>query len=235
MDLDSGYWQIETEESSKAKLAFFTPTGKKRWTVMPMGATNAHPVFVALVSKFKKEWDRLAEQRGLSRFISQVIVDDIILAAHDPDTLIKYFRCVLEVLQHYRCTAKLRKCRFFVPIAEFVGLDAHADGNSPANSKSKAFKSLSKPHTFTDLNMLIGCFGFYQEHLPLFEVRIERWREIQKLRPPKGTDPEEEMKTLSAAWTKTDDDLLEELKDAILSSPILRRPNDELRFYLKTD
>ena len=84
MDLDSGYWQIETEPSSKAKLAFFTPNGKKRWTVMPMGATNAHPVFVALISKFKKEWDQKAIQRGLTRFISQVIVDDIILATHDP-------------------------------------------------------------------------------------------------------------------------------------------------------
>ena len=95
MDLDSGYWQIEAEPSSRAKLAFFTPTGKKRWTVMPMGATNAHPVFVALVSKFKEEWDAKAKRRGLKRCISQVIVDDIILAAHDPDTLIGYFMTYL--------------------------------------------------------------------------------------------------------------------------------------------
>ena len=235
MDLDSGYWQIEAEASSRAKLAFFTPTGKKRWTVMPMGATNAHPVFVALISKFKQEWDAKAERRGLKRCISQVIVDDIILAAYDPDTLIGYFKCVLEVLQHYRVTAKLRKCRFFVPIAEFVGLDVHPDGNSPAASKNKAFKDLSRPYTFTDLNMLIGCFGFYQEHLPLFEVRLDRWRQIQKLRPPKGTAIEEDAKILEKEWKEEDDKLLEELKAAILSFPILRRPNPELRFYLKTD
>jgi hypothetical protein len=235
MDLDSGYWQIEAEPSSRAKLAFFTPTGKKRWTVMPMGATNAHPVFVALVTKFKAEWDAKAKRRGLKRCISQVIVDDIILAAHDPTTLIEYFKCVLEVLQHYRVTAKLRKCRFFVPIAEFVGLDVHPDGNSPAASKSKAFRDLTRPNTFTDLNMLIGCFGFYQEHLPLFEVKMDRWRQIQKLRPPKGTALEEDAKILKKEWKDEDDQLLEELKDAILSFPILRRPNPELRFYLKTD
>ena len=235
MDLDSGYWQIKVEASSKAKLAFFTPTGKKRFTVMPMGATNAHPVFVALVSKFKKEWDNLAKELGLKHYGSQVIVDDIMLYAHDSDILVKYFACVLKVLQHYRCTAKLRKCRFFPPIAEFVGLDVHADGNSPAESKFDAFRKLSQPVLFTDLNMLIGCFGFYQEHLPLYEIRIGRWRNHQKLRPLPGTPKEEEMRILREAWTSTDDDLLQDLKDAILSKPILRRPNSNLRFYLKTD
>jgi hypothetical protein len=185
MDLDSGYWQIEAEPSSRSKLAFFTPNGKKRWTVMPMGATNAHPVFVAFISRLKIEWDKIAEQRGLSRYISQVIMDDIILAAHDIETLLQYFICVLSVLQLYRCTAKLRKCRFFVPIAEFVGLDVHPNGNAPAKSKFQAFRDLEKPIRFSDLNMLIGIFGFYQEHLPLFEVRIARWHEHQKLRPKK--------------------------------------------------
>ena len=235
MDLDSGYWQIKVEDSSKAKLAFFTPTGKKRFTVMPMGATNAHPVFVALVCKFQKEWNALAITDGLSGYGSQVIVDDIMLYAHDPDTLIKYFVCVLKILQHYRCTAKLRKCRFFSPITEFVGLDVHAEGNSPAQSKFDAFRKLDRPVLFTDLNMLIGCFGFYQEHLPLFEIRISRWRSHQKLRPPPGTPKEEEMRILREAWTSTDDDLLQDLKDAVLSKPILRRPNSNLRFYLKTD
>jgi len=235
MDLDSGYWQICCEDSSKPKLAFFTPTGKKRWTVMPMGATNAHPVFVALVSKFKKEWDEKASKRGLKHCLSQVIVDDIMLSARDPESLIQYFTCVLEVLQHYRCTAKLRKCRFLPPVAEFVGLDVHPQGNAPASSKFEAFKKLGQPKTFTDLNMLIGCFGFYQEHLPLFEIRIKRWRDTQKLRPPPGTPKETERKILKEAWTSEDDKLLEDLKSSILSAPILRRPDPNQRFYLKTD
>ena len=50
-----------------------------------------------------------------------------------------------------------------------------------------AFAKLGQPKTFTDLNMLIRCFGFYQEHLPLCEIRIRRWRTTQKLRPPPGT------------------------------------------------
>ena len=235
LDLDSGYWQVPCEPSSKTKLAFFTPNGKKRFRTMPMGATNAHPVFVALVAKFKKEWDKLAENSGLTGHKSQVIVDDIMLSARDVPVLLKYLRCVLQILQHYRCTAKLKKCRFLPSVAEFVGLDIHQEGNSPAKSKFEAFQKLERPKTFTDLNMVIGCFGFYQEHLPLFEVRIRRWRNIQKLRPAPGTAKREEQRIMEEAWKPDDDRLLEDLKEAILKEPILRRPDSNMRFYLKTD
>jgi hypothetical protein len=48
-DLDSGYWQIALEEASRAKTAFFTPYGKKKWTVLPMGCLNAMSIFVAMM------------------------------------------------------------------------------------------------------------------------------------------------------------------------------------------
>lgn len=235
LDLDSGYWQVECEPNSKAKLAFFTPTGKKRFTTMPMGATNAHPVFVAIVACFKKQWDALACNLHLPDPRSAVIVDDIILSARDPNTLINFLVCVLKILQHHRVTVKLKKCRFLPSTAEFVGLDIHREGNSPAKSKFEAFQKLGPPNTFTDLNMLIGCFGFYQEHIPLFETRIRQWRDTQKLRPPPGTPKKEESRIIRANWTESDNKLLEELKMDILKEPILQRPNPNLRFYLKTD
>ena len=40
---------------------------------------------------------------------------------------------------------------------------------------------------------------------------------------------------LQAQWTKEDDELLEELKQAILDNPVLKRPVPKRIFYLKTD
>jgi hypothetical protein len=157
------------------------------------------------------------------------------LSARELETLINFLVCVLKILQHYRVTVKLKKCRFFPSTAEFVGLDINQEGNSPAKSKFEAFQKLGPPNTFTDLNMLIGCFGFYQEHIPLFEARIKRWRDTQKLRPPPGTPKKEESRILKESWTELDNKLLEELKGDILREPILQRPNPNLRFYLKTD
>jgi hypothetical protein len=62
-DLDAGYWQVKMNQSSKEKTAFFIPNGKKHFNSMPMGATNAHAAFVAMVSKMEIKWDKLYETR----------------------------------------------------------------------------------------------------------------------------------------------------------------------------
>ena len=51
VDMDSGYWKVVAEKKDHEILEFFTPHGKWRWKVMPMGALNASPTFVALMMK----------------------------------------------------------------------------------------------------------------------------------------------------------------------------------------
>lgn len=67
MDLDAGYWQVNMRKSARAKTAFYTPRGKKRFRSMPMGAKNAHPAFVAMVTNFEDTWDKLYIQRERKR------------------------------------------------------------------------------------------------------------------------------------------------------------------------
>jgi hypothetical protein len=245
MDLDCGYWQIRLTKASKEKTGFFVPNGKKHWNVMPMGACNSHPAFVAMMAKFQTLWDKLATDRGIIILTlerlgtnpgSEVIVDDLFLYADDPEALFAYFMCVLEVLQHQRCTVKLKKCRFFEPDAEFVGIDITPEGNKPAQSKEEAFRTMTRPLTFTDLRMIIGMHGFYQNHMPLFEWRIRRWREHLKKAPKPGMEEyEEEKRQLNTIWESEDDEIFETLKTEILEGPLLQRPNSQKRFYLKTD
>jgi hypothetical protein len=238
MDMKSGYWQIEMTESSKCKTAFFVPKGKKRFSRMPMGATNAHPFFVALAVKLEKEWTQKALQEGLpeGKFTSAIIVDDIMLAATDIPTLQKLFRCCLAVLIKYRVTLQLRKCRFFIDTAEFVGYDVLKNGNAPAHSKFEALTKLTRPHLVSDLRMLIGVFGFYQQYIEWYEQRISRWRSYCK-GFSKSNQPsiEDEKHHVDSVWTKEDDELLEQLKQEITIHPILARPDLSKRFYLKTD
>ena len=257
MDLDSGYWQVSVVPESRDKLAFFVPDGKKHWTVMPLGATNAHPCFCAMMAQFRREWDHLAASRGIKgtqtklqpelsvtdtqnltqRSGSEAIVDDVLIYSTSSSDLLAYFKCVLEILRFYRATVKLKKCRFCPSHAEFVGLDLTAAGNQPAESKMKLFRELEldPPHTMTDLRHLIGLLGFYQQWIPLFEVRIKRWRDYQAMCPPGTASPQEEAQFLQNIWSHDDEELRRQLLTEISEKPSLARPDYDRRFYLKTD
>jgi hypothetical protein len=63
LDFNAGYWQVYMNELSKEKTTFFTPDGKIHFAVMPMGATNTHPAFVAMIIHFEILWNKLYNQR----------------------------------------------------------------------------------------------------------------------------------------------------------------------------
>ena len=51
-------------------------------------------------------------------------------------------------------------------------MDVKGNENCLAKSKYQAFRELGYPRRWADLCMLIGCFGFYNHWLPLFEIKI---------------------------------------------------------------
>ena len=235
-DMAAGYWQVLVEEASRGKLAFFTPEGKVRWTVMPMGFLNASSIFCAMMTTISKEWDEKAAEAGIDRCGAKIIMDNIFLWAYTVQILLNYFQMVLQTLTHYRATLKLKKTHFLPEKPTFVGVQIERDGNAPSESKYAVFRKIPPPATWSDLAMIIGMFGFYQQWLPLYEVRIQPWRSLQTQQPTKGeltvSEEEEQMKSL---WKQEHTNLLEELKQKILEHVVLARPNYSMPFILKTD
>jgi hypothetical protein len=191
-----------------------------------------------MMATMEKDWMKLAKEAGIdpNSIGSQTIVDDVLLAATNIAVLLDFLKVVLQVLQHYRVTIKLKKCKWLEPSLQFVAIDVSPDGNSPASSKFEAFQAIPRPSTWTDLRMLIGMFGFYQHWIERYEVRIKPFRKIQAKSPRPGLlSLAEESSFFSGFWLPEHDKLLEELKADILSKPTLARPDPHRRFYLKTD
>ena len=78
---------------------------------------------------------------------------------------------------------------------------------------------------WADLRMLIGVFGFYQKWIPNFELRIQPWWQLQGKQPKPGSlSFSKERQRFDEAWevhADVYDVLLEELKNDILSGPVL--------------
>jgi hypothetical protein len=84
--------------------------------------------------------------------------------------------------------------------------------------------------------MVIGMFGFYQQYLERFEVRLAPFRELQRGAPrPGAMPPAMEKEWFKGFWLPSHEKLFEEVKADILAKPVLLRPNYERRFYVKTD
>ena len=139
--MDSGYWKVVAEDEARGRLAFFTPDGKWRWKVLPMGSLNSDPTFVAMMMKIQMKWDTLVKERGLNFFASKIIVDDVLLYGRTSEQLLAYFRTVLDFIKHHHATLKLKKCKCFQDRCKFLGMDVTASGTQPEQSKTRLLPS----------------------------------------------------------------------------------------------
>ena len=54
---------MKMNHALKKKTAFFIPNGTMHFNSMPMGATNVHAAFVAMISKMEIKWNKLYKSR----------------------------------------------------------------------------------------------------------------------------------------------------------------------------
>ena len=97
-----GYWQVHLHESSQDITAFFTPEGKMRWNVMPMGFLNSMSIFCTIIDFIKQETNHRAASKNLIDDVSVTfcdfqewtqmkgIVDNVILHSESEECLFQY-------------------------------------------------------------------------------------------------------------------------------------------------
>ena len=188
MDLDAGYWQIELEQHSRSKTAFFTPAGKKRWRVMPMGYLNSHSIFVAMMATLKVKWDLAATKKGLqpSFFGSKVIVDDILVigkGATYEEAIIDHDRKIHQLfkrLEEKNITLNKDKCNFKKESVKYMGHIITKDGVTSDPEKVKAINEIKRPKNVKDLKTFLGMVGYMSKFIPQLAEISEPLRILER-------------------------------------------------------
>jgi hypothetical protein len=233
LDASSGYHQVRLSESSMMKTAFFAPHGRKYcWVVMPFGLKNCPPVFVAMMHDLKELWTELAEKAGINLATDNgttIIIDDNFIYGVSVEHAFTLTRCVCMIARKYQLTWKLKKAQWLPSKVEFVGVDIHkSGGNSPAESKDVILKNWVVPTSPRHVMAFIGFAIFYLRWCPWFEMKIKPMRETIS---DHTIDHVFTKSQFSTAVMKS----FYEIRDYILSKPILQRANILKRFYLKAD
>lgn len=214
LDLASGYWQVELDESSKEKTAFSTSAGHYEFNVMPFGLTNAPATFQRLME---------CVLAGLSPAQCLIYLDDIIVYGTSFEDHLEHLENVLTKLGEAGLKLKPTKCHFAQQQVQYLGYLISEDGVAVDPSKVEAVTSYPQPTDVKELRGFLGLANYYRRFVQGFASIAKPLYQLTS-KNAKGFD-----------WTPQCQQAFDQLKQLLVSPPILAYPRFEIPFVVHTD
>jgi len=212
LDARSGYWQIQMHETSREKTAFVTMDGLYEFRVMPYGLCNAPATFQRLMQR------TLA---GLGSFCS-VYVDDIIVFSSTVEEHLDHLTQVFGRLRKIGLKLHPQKCSFTRPEVLYLGHIISSAGISPNPEKVRAVCDFHVPTNVRTVREFLGIAGYYRRFIPNFAKIAGPLHSLTRQCVP-------------FVWTPQCQQAFDELKELLVSPPVLAYPCFSRPFVLHTD
>jgi len=213
LDLASGYWQVEMDQSDKEKTAFSTPFGLFQFNVMPFGLCNAPSTFQRLMEMV------LA---GLHWSTCLVYIDDIIIFSCNFNQHLERLEEVLQRLQSAGLKLKPSKCHLLQTRVHYLGHVLSKDGVETDPDKISCICSWPAPVNAGELRQFLGIATYYRRFVKQF-ARIAA--------------PLHRLTTKGNAWSWTPEceAAFQTLKHCLSQAPILSFPRFDHQFIVDAD
>ena len=213
LDLESGYWQLPVHPNSRQYTAFVTHDGLYQCKRMSFGLVNAPSVFSRLMSRVLQ---------GLAWDICLVYLDDVIIFSSTFEEHLVRLRQVFDRFREANLTLKPKKSFFGQKRIKFLGHYVSSDGIEPMPEKCKAVQEFPTPKTVKDVRSFLGLAGYYRRFIKDFSKIASPMIDLTK--------KDEDFK-----WTEKCEAAFNELKQRLVSPPILAYPNYSEPYILQTD
>ena len=213
LDLLSGYWQVPLDEDAQEKSAFVTRGGLWKWKVLPFGLTSAPACFERLMEKVLT---------GLQWRTLLLYLDDVIVFGSSFQQHLERLEEVLKRFRHAGLKLKPSKCELLKPRVAYLGHVVGPDGVQTDPKKIEAVRNWPTPQCQTDLRTFLGFAGYYRRFVPGFATTAKPLSALT------GQNARFE-------WTSACQTAFDELKQALLTAPVLAYPQPKTEFILDTD
>ena len=210
-DLRSGYHHMALSLEAKAKSAFVTPMDKFEFTSCPFGLSQAPAYFQRLINKVIK---------GLPFAFGYL--DDILIHSPDIETHLQHIRLFFQRLKEADLKLKNSKCNYFKTHVQYLGHLVSGKGIRPLPEKLDSIKRMPAPTTPKEIKQFLGLVGYYRKFIPRFADIARPMTNLTK-------------QDIPFEWTIQCQAAFELLKEAIITSPILKYPDPNKRYTLFTD
>ena len=210
-DLRSGYHHMELSPEARAKSAFVTPLDKFKFTRCPFGLSQAPAYFQRLINKVIK---------GLPFAFGYL--DDVLIHSPDIETHLQHIKILFQRLREADLKLKDSKCNYFKTNVQYLGHLVSGKGIKPLPEKLESVKKMPAPTTPKEIKQFLGLVGYYRKFIPRFADIARPMANLTKQDVP-------------FEWTLQCQASFEMLKDALITSPILKYPDPNKSYTLFTD
>lgn len=128
---------------------------------------------------------------------------------------------VLDTLRSHQLYAKLSKCSFAKERIDYLGHIISQGGASTDPNKTRVMQNWPRPTTTTELQGFLGLTGYYIKFVCNYDIIVKPLKNLLK---NKGFE-----------WITLASQAFEQLKKAMVSTPVLALPNFSLTFSIETD
>ena len=213
LDLQSGFFQVELEESSRPYTAFTTSSGQYAFKRMAMGLRNSPLTFVRLMNSV------LSGLLGDSVFC---YLDDLIIASKNVSEHLDTISTILSRFSKAGLKIKLSKCQFFKHEIRFLGHKVDSHGIHTLDDKIRAIAEFPVPCNADSIRSFIGLAGFYRQFIKDFSLIAQPLTSLLK-------------KNVTFSWSDECQKAFTVLKHSLCNAPVLAFPDFQKPFTLCTD
>ena len=194
LDLNSGYHQLELDESSRNITAFSTHIGLRRYKRLNFGVTCAAELFQ----------NHIAEAiAGVPNALNTS--DDIMVYGRDQEEHDRALEGVLQALTSRNLTLNKSKCEFNKESIEFYGFVFGKDGISPDAKKIEAVQKMETPTSAKEVRSFLGLTNYVARFIPQYATVTKPLRDLTK-------------KNKQWTWETEHEDSFKKLKDLLAKS-----------------
>jgi len=135
-------------------------------------------------------------------------MDDILIGSHSFTEMYKKLQRILQVLREFGLTVNVDKCELYKQTISFLGHQLHATGISPGEVKTNAIAEFPRLRKVSNVRKFLGLSGYFRKFIPGYAIISEPLRKLLR-------------KDQSFKWEPQQDDAFNELKQRLISKPVL--------------
>lgn len=214
LDIKSAYWQVPVDVESRPYTAFTVPgRGLYQFCRMPFGLHNAPATWQRLIDTV------LGPELEPNVF---VYLDDVVIVTQTFERHIEILEEVFRRLRDANLTVSTKKCRFCLPQMEYLGYVVDRNGLRMNPEKVRAMLDLPVPKNAREVRRVIGMFSWYRRFIPNFSTIVSPITALVR-------------KNRKFCWSDECDSAFKEIKEHLVSDPILSCPDYSRTFEIHTD